>query len=72
MIQLKGVRKELIKNKRKVVAFSPIVGDKAFSGPAGKYMEAAGLEVSAYGMQNYMRICSHIVIDTKDRCKQKR
>ena len=50
MIQLKGVRKELIKNKRKVVAVSPIVGDKAFSGPAGKYMEAAGLEVSAYGI----------------------
>ena len=53
MIQLKGVRKELIKNKRKVVAVSPIVGDKAFSGPAGKYMEAAGLEVSAYGIAKF-------------------
>ena len=73
MIQLKGVRKELIKNKRKVVAVSPIVGDKVFSGPAGKYMEAAGLEVSAYGIAKlYADICSHIVIDTKDRMQTKK
>ena len=70
MIQMKGVRKELIKNKRKVVAVSPIVGDKALSGPAGKYMEAAGIEVSVFGLaQFYADVCSKMIIDTKDKAQ---
>ena len=68
MINIKGIRKELSKNKRKVVAISPITGDKAFSGPAAEYMKAAGIEVSAFGVaQMYADVCSKIVIDTKDK-----
>ena len=68
MINIKGIRKELAKNKRKVVAISPITGDKAFSGPAAEYMKAAGIEVSAFGVaQMYADVCSKIVIDTKDK-----
>ena len=68
MINIKGIRKELAKNKRKVVAVSPIIGDKAFSGPAAEYMKAAGIEVSAFGVaQMYADVCSKIVIDTKDK-----
>ena len=67
MLQIKGLRKELHKNKRKVVAVSPFVGSKAFSGPAAKYMQAAGIETSAYGIaQMYADVISKIVIDTKD------
>ena len=67
MLQIKGLRKELHKNKRKVVAVSPFVGSKAFSGPAAKYMQAAGIEISAYGIaQMYADVISKIVIDTKD------
>ncbi len=67
MLQIKGLRKELHKNKRKVVAVSPFVGSKAFSGPAVKYMQAAGIETSAYGIaQMYADVISKIVIDTKD------
>jgi len=68
MLQIKGIKKELSKNKNKVVAVSPIIGNKAISGPTGKYMEAAGIEVSAYGLAKmYSDVCSHIVIDTKDK-----
>ena len=73
MLSLKAIRKELTKNKHKVVAVSPIIGTGAVSGPAGKYMDAAGYEVSAYGIAKmYADVCSHLVIDTKDRAQIKK
>jgi LPPG:FO 2-phospho-L-lactate transferase len=73
MLTMKAIRKELYKNKRKVVAVSPIIGDDAISGPAGKYMKAAGFEVSAYGVAKfYAEVCSNLVIDTKDRMQTKK
>jgi len=72
MLQIKGVRKELAKKKDKVVAVSPIIGNSAISGPAGKYMEAAGLEVSVVGVAKmYAHVCSNLVIDTKDHAHTK-
>jgi len=68
MLAIKGIRKELSKKKNKVVAISPIIGNSAISGPTGKYMEAAGIEVSALGVAKmYADVCSNIIIDTKDR-----
>lgn len=68
MLQIKGIRKELSKIKKKVVAVSPLIGDKAIAGPAAKYMEAAGIETNAYGLaQMYSDVCSNIVIDSKDK-----
>ena len=68
MMGIKGVRKELTKNKKKVVAVSPLIGNKSFSGPADKYMEAAGIEVSVFGLaQFYADVCSKMIIDTKDK-----
>jgi LPPG:FO 2-phospho-L-lactate transferase len=68
MLSIKGVRKELSKIKKKVIAVSPLIGDKAFSGPAAKYMQAAGIEVSSYGLAKmYSDVCSNFVIDTKDK-----
>ncbi len=70
MMGIKGVRKELTKNKKKVVAVSPLIGNKAFSGPADKYLEAAGIEVSVFGLaQMYADVCSKMVIDTKDKAQ---
>ena len=72
MIALKGIRKELSKKKNKVVAVSPIIGNSPVSGPTGKYMEAAGIEVSVLGIAKmYADICSNIIIDTKDHAKAK-
>ncbi len=68
MLQIKGVKKELAKNKKKVVAVSPLIGDKAVTGPAAKYMEAAGIETNSYGLAKmYSDVCSSIVVDSKDR-----
>ena len=73
MLALKGIRKELSKNKNKVVAISPIIGNAPISGPTGKYMEAAGIEVSAVGVAKmYAGVCNHFVIDTKDRMLTKK
>jgi LPPG:FO 2-phospho-L-lactate transferase len=72
MLSIKGIRKELSKIKKKVVAVSPLIGDQAFSGPAAKYMQAAGIEVSSFGLAKmYSDVCSHIVIDTKDKALAK-
>jgi LPPG:FO 2-phospho-L-lactate transferase len=73
MLQIKGIRKELAKNRKKVVAISPLIGGKAFSGPAAEYMAAAGIDVSPYGIaQMYSDVCSNIVIDSKDRLLTKK
>ena len=67
MLAIKGIRKELSKKKNKVVAVSPIIGDKAISGPTGKYMEAAGMEVSVVGIAKmYADVCSNLIVDPKD------
>ena len=72
ILAIKGIRKELAKKKNKVVAISPIIGNSAISGPTGKYMEAAGMEVSALGIAKmYAHVCSNLVIDTKDRMQTK-
>jgi len=68
MLQIKGIRKELSKIKRRVIAVSPLIGDKAITGPAAKYMEAAGIEANAYGLAKmYSDVCSNIVVDSKDK-----
>jgi len=73
MLAIKGIRKELAKKKTKVVAISPIIGNSAISGPTGKYMEAAGIEVSALGVAKmYADVCSNIIIDTKDHALTKK
>ena len=73
MLAIKGIRKELAKKKTKVVAISPIIGNSAISGPTGKYLEAAGIEVSALGIAKmYADVCSNIIIDTKDRMQTKK
>ena len=73
MLQIKGIRKELSKNRKRVVAISPLIGGKAFSGPAAEYMQAAGIDVSPYGIaQMYSDVCGSVVIDSKDRLLTKK
>ncbi|AJW71205.1 MAG: 2-phospho-L-lactate transferase [Candidatus Nitrosopumilus sp. bin_68KS] len=73
MLQIKGIRKELSKIKKKVVAVSPLIGENAISGPAAKYMQAAGIESNAYGLAKmYSDVCSNIILDSKDRLLTKK
>ncbi len=68
ILSLRGIR-ELLKRK-KVVAISPIVGNKPISGPAGKFMRAKGFEVSPYGVfKCYEDFLDVLVIDKKDECR---
>ncbi|MDI3549118.1 MAG: 2-phospho-L-lactate transferase [Methanobacterium sp.] len=71
IISAKGVRKAL--KKAYVVGVSPIVGDKPVSGPAAKFMQAKGYEVSALGVaQMYQDFMDKIIIDQLDAHHQKK
>nr|WP_246282148.1 2-phospho-L-lactate transferase [Nitrosopumilus ureiphilus] len=73
MLQIKGIRKELSKIKKKVVAVSPLIGEDSISGPAAKYMQAAGIESNVYGLAKmYSDVCSNIILDSKDRLLTKK
>ena len=73
MLGIKGIKKELSKIKRRVVAVSPLIGNNSITGPAAKYMQAAGIESNAYGLAKmYSEVCSNIIIDSKDRLLTKK
>ena len=66
IISLEGVKEAL--KKTHVIAVSPIVGNEAVSGPAGKFMQALGVEVSSYGVAElYSDFLDAIVIDDDDK-----
>jgi len=68
MLHMKGVVKELSKARKRVAAVSPLIGSEAVSGPAAKYMEAAGIEANAVGVASmYGEVCSNMIIDAKDK-----
>ena len=65
ILSLEGVRDAL--KDAYVVAISPIIGSGAVSGPANKFMEALGIEVSSVGVTSlYQDFLDNIVIDNKD------
>ncbi len=67
ILSLEGVRETL--KRKKVVAISPIVGNEPVSGPAGKFMQAKGFEVSPYGVfKCYEDFLDVLIIDTGDEC----
>lgn len=65
IINMKGIRK-LMEDKY-VVSVSPIIGENAFSGPAGKFMKTSGYDVSPVGVARiYSDIVDHYIINTSD------
>lgn len=68
IVALAGIRQELAQARDRVVAVSPVVGRRAVSGPAAKYMKAAGLGVSAVGIAEYYSdFAGSLVIAKSDR-----
>jgi LPPG:FO 2-phospho-L-lactate transferase len=53
IVSLTGLRNELINNKEKTVAISPLVSNAAISGPAVKYMHAKKIINSPLGVAKY-------------------
>ena len=67
ILSLTQIKDELIKQRDKVIAISPIIGKKVISGPAGKYLKAKGIESSCRGIAKfYSEVASKMVIDHKD------
>ncbi|AGK61222.1 LPPG:FO 2-phospho-L-lactate transferase [Archaeoglobus sulfaticallidus PM70-1] len=65
IISVRGYR-EILREKF-VVAVSPIIGSRSFSGPAGKFMKALGYEVSSRGVVDiYQEFLDVLVIDEED------
>ena len=65
IISLEGV-KEALKDTC-VIAVSPIIGNDSVSGPASKFMNALGIEVSSLGVAElYKDFLDVMVIDNKD------
>lgn len=71
IISINGVKKAL-KNVY-VVAVSPIIGDKPVSGPAAKFMNALGYEVSSRGVAAiYQEFIDKFIIDVEDMESKKK
>jgi LPPG:FO 2-phospho-L-lactate transferase len=69
ILSVDGVR-DALKNSY-VVAVSPIIGYKPFSGPAGKFMQAMGHEVSSIGVASlYQDFLDKFYIDLEDHKQQ--
>jgi LPPG:FO 2-phospho-L-lactate transferase len=67
IISIAPIKKELIKQRDKVIAISPIIGKNAISGPANKYLKAKNIESSCLGVAKYYsKVISKMVIDHKD------
>lgn len=67
ILSIKGTRKELIEQKKKIIAVSPMVGNQAISGPAPKYMRAMDLENSPIGVARcYSDFLDKFVISKSD------
>ena len=64
LLALDGVRETLAETT--VVAVSPFVGDRLFSGPAAKLMEAVGMEASTAGVAEAYPFCDAFVVDESD------
>lgn len=65
ILSVNDIKKEL--EEKKVIAISPIIGKKAFSGPAAKLMQAKGYEVSPKGVADcYKNFLDILVVDEAD------
>ena len=70
IVSHKVIKKELVRNRKRIVAISPIIGDNPISGPAAKYMNAVGVEVSVAGVASlYSEFVSNFVISSNENPK---
>lgn len=64
-IRLRGLRDAL--KKSRVIAISPFVGDRPFSGPAAQFMSAAGIEPNSLGVAKlYSTFLKLFIVDSTE------
>jgi LPPG:FO 2-phospho-L-lactate transferase len=67
ILAVEEIRKALSRNREKVVAVSPIVGNAPISGPAGVLMRGLGYEVSPVGVARiYRGVVKALVLNNTD------
>jgi LPPG:FO 2-phospho-L-lactate transferase len=67
MLSLKEFRGKLRSMREKIVAISPIIGNRVISGPAEKYMKCMNVEVSPLGVaKHYRTILGKFIISESD------
>ncbi len=65
ILLVRGVKERL--KQKKVIAVSPIVGNRPVSGPAGKFMRVKGYDVSPLGVADvYADFLDVLVVDNSD------
>ena len=70
IVAVGGMRRVLAEFKGLRIAVSPIVGNDAVRGPAGRIMAGLGQEVSVAGVaRSYREFCDVLVIDRQDEAK---
>jgi LPPG:FO 2-phospho-L-lactate transferase len=67
ILALPGLRRMLAASPARKIGISPIIGGTAVKGPAAKIMSELGMEVSAFGVADYLKdVLSEFVLDTVD------
>ena len=68
IIAIPGMKNILRKHRNKVVMVSPIVSDKAFSGPSEIYMRAKDIQPNIQGLVDfYSKISTNMIFDLADK-----
>jgi LPPG:FO 2-phospho-L-lactate transferase len=67
ILAIRGLKEVLVQQRKKIVGVSPLIGNRAVSGPAVKYMEAMKLPTTPFGIaQNYSDFLTKFVIAEDD------
>ncbi|MHA1203180.1 MAG: 2-phospho-L-lactate transferase [Candidatus Heimdallarchaeaceae archaeon] len=67
IINLQQIRRKLVKNKQRVIAISPIIGNAPISGPTARLMKSEGHVVSPVEIAKmYQDVCETFIIDISD------
>jgi LPPG:FO 2-phospho-L-lactate transferase len=70
ILSIGGFRGLMRKSRARKVAISPMVGERAFSGPAAELMAARGLKPSSEGVARlYKGVIDALIIDETDRAQ---
>ena len=72
IIEIPGFKSIIQKNKKKVIAISPLIQGKAVKGPATKMLKQLGFEANSFScMQIYKDICKSFILDKSDKGLEK-
>ncbi|HZW85273.1 MAG TPA: 2-phospho-L-lactate transferase [Nitrososphaerales archaeon] len=73
ILAITGIRRALTQTKARIVGVSPMVGDSPFSGPAGKFLRASGIDPTSLGVASeYSGLLDAFLIQRSDSSQSRR